>query len=128
MAAVSFEEFSKNLYMAYCAAEGDLYKFWELLNPEAGKIARTTKKQKIYLYCNKHTDKKTGGDYYIRKGRIDGVLYEFSFRTATEPKYHGYIVLEDYTLDEVAKKIIVYKYGFLTSRNVEEKNEEQLPF
>ena len=127
MAAVSFEEFSKNLYMAYCAAEGDLYKFWELLNPGAGKIARTTKKKKIFLYCNKNPNKE-GGYYYIRKAYIDQQLYEFSFRTATEPKYHGYIVLEDYTLDEVAKKVIVYKYGFLTSRNVEEKNDEQLPF
>lgn len=115
---MDYNEFSKKLYEAYIEADGDLWKFWALLNPEQKQVARTTSVKVVYLYCNRRKVNATGEEFIKRVAKIGDAHFEFNFHTATVPKYHGYIRLEDYIINEAEKKVIVYKFAFLTSENV----------
>ena len=109
------DEFIIKLKEAYEASGGDLWAFWAAMNPEAPRIERTTKERLIYLYCNKRTN-KDGTTWIKRCGKIDNKdVYEFEFRTGTIPKYHGFIKLQDYMLNEATKRVIVYKFEFETA-------------
>lgn len=120
----SKEEFFESLYKAYEKAKGDLWKFWAELNPDAPRDERSTRPRVLYLYCNQRKN-KDGTTWIKRNGKLDNILFEFEFRTATVPKYHGHIKILDYILSESEKKIIVYKYDFMTGENA--KNGDLSP-
>lgn len=109
-------EFLKKLLDAYNNAGGDLWKFWALMNPDAPRNERSTRPRVVKLYCNQRKN-KDGTVWIKRNGKLDNVLFEFEFRTATVPKYHGFIEILDYILSESEKKIIVYKFEFMSSEN-----------
>lgn len=115
------DEFIEKLYNAYINSDGDLWAFWAAMNPDKPRDERTTRERVVFLYCNKRS--KTDGTEWIKRcGKVDGIVFDFDFRTATVPKYHGHIKLLDYVLLESEKKIIVYKYDFITST---QKNSSQ---
>lgn len=118
---ISFDKFQELLYKAWSDAGGDLYKFWEILNPEQGKIKRTSIQKRVWLYVN---DCKT---YKTRKIKINDSIYIAEFRTVTVPQYSGSIILEDYTIDDVAekKKIIVFKYTFDTKTSAASQKKDE---
>ena len=117
---ITFKQFEELLYKAYLECSGDLYKFWQILNPEAPGVQRIGKDKKIFLFCNKRKNKTTGEEFIKRVAKIDNTCYDFNFHTATVPKYHGFIVLKDYIQDDDKKQVIVYKYDFLTKENIKE--------
>ena len=115
------DEFITKLKEAYEASGGDLWAFWAAMNPDAPRMERTTKERYIYLYCNKRTN-KDGTTWIKRVAKIDNKdYYELEFRTGTIPKYHGFIKLQDYILNEATKRIIVYKFDYQTSTNTAEE-------
>lgn len=118
------EKFFEMLYEAYENSGGDLWAFWSALNPDKPQIQRTTKERLIYLYCNQRKN-KDGSTWIKRCAKIDNQdVYEFEFRTQTIPKYHGYIRLEDYVINEPQKKVIVYKFEFVASPGKEKDAEK----
>lgn len=105
-------EFLEKLKEAYENSGGDLWAFWAAMNPDAPRMERTTKERLIYLYCNKRTN-KDGTTWIKRVAKVDNKdVYEFEFRTGTIPKYHGFIKLQDYVLNEATKRVIVYKFDY----------------
>ena len=116
-------EFIEKMFDAYQRANGDLWKFWKILNPEAETVSRSTTEKRVFLYCNKRKNKTTGEEFIKRVIKIDDVCFNVEFRTATVPKFHGHIALLDYIIDEPQKEIYVYKFDFL-SKPKDTKNDE----
>ena len=109
-------EFLEKLKQAFEASDGDIWAFWSALNPDKPREERTTKERTIFIYCNKRNN-KDGSTWIKRCGKFDefgNTVFEFEFRTGTIPKYHGFIKLQDYILSESSKRVIVYKFEFLS--------------
>lgn len=119
------DEFLNKLYNAFTNANGDLWEFWRLMNPETtSTVRRSATEKKVYIFCNKR--KKQDGTIFLKRiVKIENVCFDVYFNTGTAPKYSGYILLKDYMIDETKKSLNIYKFEFLSAPT---KEKEELPF
>lgn len=123
---MDYNEFCQKMFEAYQQADGDIWTFWRLLNPDKKQVERTNKEVTVFLYCNRRKNKTTGEEFIKRVAKVGDAHYEFNFHTATVPKFNGFIAIEDYIKDDEKKTIIVYKFKFLSAKT--EKNADDLGF
>ena len=117
---MEIKEFYKKMFACFEQAKGDFSLFWGLLNDDSVE----TDELRVYLYVNEKEGKF--GKFVSRIAKLhkdDDYYYNFEFKTPTVPKYHGWVKLTRYHRDDEARKIVVYKYEFETSKRSDRLEE-----